>query len=158
MRKLTILLLAVLFCSLSAWSEPLLVELGLDLLKHYDKVSKIEEILEKNGLNVTSKDFDKYVACAYSLTAENSDTIPELQAEFVNNCTNKIAGVVFKISLNSDYYNDLSSQLNNFGFELIEDDGNELIYRNSKNIQCNISFPKYGRANIMIIGRTYQIW
>ena len=157
MKKLIFLLVAMIV-SLSAWCQPQLVELAVDLLKHYDDVSKVEEILVKNGLIITSKEFDKYVACAYSLTAENSDAIPELQAEFANNCTSKIAGVVFKISLNSDYYNDLSNQLDNLGFELIEDDGNELIYRNSKKIQCNISFPENGRANIMIIGRTYQIW
>lgn len=158
MKRVMLMLMAVVVCSLSAWCQPKLVELGLNLFQNYSDVSKVEEILVKNGLIITSKEFDKYVACAYYLTAENGDAIPELQAEFANNCTNNIAGVVFKISLNSDYYNDLSNQLDNLGFELIEDDGNELIYRNSKKIQCNISFPENGRANIMIIGRTYQIW
>ena len=114
------MLLAVIVCSLSAWSQPQLLRLAGELLEHFDDVSKVEKTFEDNGLSV--------------------------------------AVVIFNIDLDSDYYNTLNDQLAEYGFALIEDDGNELIYRNEKQIQCNIMFPKNGKARIYVVQRTNRVW
>ncbi|WP_285821058.1 MULTISPECIES: hypothetical protein [Bacteroidales] len=158
MKRAMVMLLAVIVCSLSAWSQPQLLRLAGELLEHFDDVSKVEKTFEDNGLSVVSKEFDKYVACSYYLSASNSDSIPPIEAEFSRTCDKNIAVVIFNIDLDSDYYNTLNDQLAEYGFALIEDDGNELIYRNEKQIQCNIMFPKNGKARIYVVQRTNRVW
>lgn len=91
------MLLAVIVCSLSAWSQPQLLRLAGELLEHFDDVSKVEKTFEDNGLSVVSKEFDKYVACSYYLSASNSDSIPPIEAEFSRTCDKNIAVVIFNI-------------------------------------------------------------
>ena len=158
MKKVMVVLMTVFLISQSAWCQPQLLKLAGELLKHYDDVSKVEETLENNGLSIVSKEFDKYVACSYYLSATNSDSIPSLEVEFSRTCEKSLAVVIYNIDLDSDYYNALNDQLTEYGFTLIEDDGNELIYRNEKQIQCNIMFPKNGRAKIFVVQRTNRIW
>lgn len=158
MKRVVLMLAAVIVCCLSAWSQPPLLKLAGELLKHFDDVSKVEKTFEDNGLSVVSKEFDKYVACSYYLSATNSDSIPPIKAEFSRTCDRNIAVVIFNIDLDSDYYNALNDQLAEYGFALIEDDGNELIYRNEKQIQCNIIFPENGKAKIYVVQRTNKVW
>lgn len=150
--------MAVFLCSLSAWCQPHLLELALKLLKRHDDVSKIEQLLEENGMSVTAKEFSQDVASTYYLTAVNSDSIAPLHAAFSNTTEHRIAAVIFEIDLKSEYYNQLSGDIKKLGFELIEDDGNELDYRNSNNVQCNILFPTNGKVKLVIFKRTHTLW
>ncbi len=118
----------------------------------------VEKTLENNKLLIVSKEFDKYVACSYYLSATNSDSVPPLEVEFSRTCDKNLAVVIYNIGLESGYYTALNEQLTEYGFTLIEDDGNELIYRNEKQIQCNIIFPKSGKVKIYVVQRTNRVW
>jgi len=158
MKRAILILVAVVVCSLSAWCQPQLLKLAGELLKHYDDVSMVEKTLENNKLLIVSKEFDKYVACSYYLSATNSDSVPPLEVEFSRTCDKNLAVVIYNIGLESGYYTALNEQLTEYGFTLIEDDGNELIYRNEKQIQCNIIFPKSGKVKIYVVQRTNRVW
>lgn len=158
MKKVMVLFVTVLLCSLSAWSQPHLLELALKLLKCHDDVSKVEHLFEDNGLLIVSKEFSPYVASTYYVTTVNSESIAPLHAAFSNTTESRIAVVFFEIDLESEYYNQLSGDMKNLGFELIKDDGNELDYRNSNKVQCNISFPTDGKIKLEISKRTHTLW
>lgn len=157
--------MAVVVCSLSAWSQPQLLKLAVEILNNNQSVSKIEEILVENEFSVFEKDFDEYVNCTFSISAVNNEyaystatDTPQVTLEYSNNCSKRIAIAKFVLPIQSNYYNALNEQLSQYGFSLIEDDGNELIYRNEAKIQCNFIFSDNGEVTLFVHKRTNTLW
>lgn len=101
---------------------------------------------------------DWLVNCTFGLRAKNSDKIPELTCEYVNDCTRTLAIMLFKLPLTSNYYDELTKQLNENEFSLTSDDGNELIYKNRKGKNCHIKYSDEGTVELYLIKKTNRVW
>lgn len=156
MKRVVLMFVAVVLCSLSAWCQSKLINIGLEILDNNQSVTKIEEILTANSMDVTDTTFDEYVNCSFSVSAENSDN--NVWFKYRNDCYRNIAVGMFVFLLNSDLFDELEGQLSEHSFSLVNDDGNELIYRNGNKIQCNIMFSDSGEVTLFVSKESNRIF
>lgn len=73
MKRVMVMLVTVILCSLSAWCEPQLIGVALEILNNNQSISEIEKILDENGFSVSEKVFDENVNCTFSISANNKE-------------------------------------------------------------------------------------
>lgn len=159
------LLLAILsFVGFFANAQTSLINIGNEILSNTQDIENAENVFKRYNLEFVSKDFDKYVACRFSLVYKiNSETDSlALEAEYDSDCTQKIDMVSFKCSENSVYLKNVEKELERNNFTFYEKDKNsdntETIYLNSKKWQFNIIRYNDGTVNILMIRRTNRVF
>lgn len=74
-------------------------------------------------------------------------------------CDHDLPVTALKMDLDSDFYNTLNRQLTDYGFALIKNNENSVIYRNDeKLLLCNIIFQRPGKIRVFMIRHTNCPW
>ncbi|MDE5901123.1 MAG: hypothetical protein K2H33_07190 [Muribaculaceae bacterium] len=74
-------------------------------------------------------------------------------------CNHDLPVTALKIDLDSDFYNTLNRHMTDYGFALIKNNENSVIYRNDeKLLLCNIIFQRPGKIRVFLIQHTNRPW